>query len=119
MQNSKDTAIYEKIYEVTRRIPEGQVATYGQIAQIVGSCTARMVGYAMSALNASSDVPWQRVINSQGKISIREGYGGEIQQKLLEDEGVRFDNQGKVDLKRYGWQNSEREFNYTFDDLID
>jgi methylated-DNA-protein-cysteine methyltransferase-like protein len=81
------------------------VATYGQIARITGNCTARMVGYAMAALPRGTDVPWQRVINSQGRISERRrGDGAVSQRKILEAEGVRFDAKGKVDFDRAGWQ---------------
>ena len=62
-------AVYDRVLEVVRQIPRGQVATYGQIAMIVGNCTPRMVGYCMASLDPDSDVPWQRVINAQGRIS--------------------------------------------------
>lgn len=95
---------YERIYAIVRQIPLGQVATYGQVASIAGDCTARMVGYAMAALPNSSDVPWQRVINAQGKISPRgDGPGSEIQRQLLEEEGVRFSAEGKVDWAAVRW----------------
>ena len=64
--------LYPKIYALVRQIPSGKVASYGQISKIVGGCSGRMVGYAMSALKSTrelDDVPWQRVINSQGKCS--------------------------------------------------
>lgn len=103
--------LYEQIYEVVRQIPYGKVASYGQIARIVGTCTARMVGYAMSALNEKKAVPWQRVINSQGKVSQHgDGYGTTLQRQLLMDEGVVFDQQGKVDFNQYGWNGPDREF---------
>jgi methylated-DNA-protein-cysteine methyltransferase-like protein len=96
--------LYERIYAVVRQIPYGHVASYGQIARIVGNCTARWVGYAMAATPLESDIPWQRVINSQGKISPRSsGRGAEVQRELLELEGVRFDERGRVDFERYGW----------------
>lgn len=92
----------ERIYRVVRQIPAGKVSTYGDIAAIVGDCTARMVGYAMAA--ATSDIPWHRVINAQGKISPRSDGGGEqLQRARLEDEGIYFDENGKVDLKRVRW----------------
>jgi methylated-DNA-protein-cysteine methyltransferase-like protein len=92
----------QRIYLVVRQIPAGKVSTYGDIAAIVGDCTARMVGYAMAA--ASGDLPWHRVINAQGKISPRSDGGGEqIQRARLEDEGIHFDSDGKVDLKRVRW----------------
>ena len=96
---------YQRIYQVVRQIPEGKVTTYGQIASLVGDCTARMVGYAMASLPNGSDVPWQRVINSQGKISPRGDLGGgaEYQQIRLEEEGVRFSPEGKVYWGEVRW----------------
>lgn len=100
----KDAPLYERIYAVVGQIPPGKVATYGQIALIVGGCTARMVGYAMAALPFGSDVPWQRVINRQGKISPRAaGNGSARQRQFLEAEGVRFDQKNRVDFEEAGW----------------
>jgi methylated-DNA-protein-cysteine methyltransferase-like protein len=97
-------SVYQKIYDVVRQIPKGKVATYGQIAKIVGRCTARMVGYAMAALPWGIDVPWQRVINYKGGISPRAHGDGSIRQrKLLVAEGVRFDSKGQVDFKKNRW----------------
>ena len=96
--------VYARIYDIIRQIPEGRVATYGQIAAIEGHCSARMVGYALAALEAD-DVPWQRVINGQGKISERSGGGGTSRQRLkLMEEGVRFDRKGRVDFQTFGWE---------------
>jgi len=101
--------VYERIYRVVRQIPRGKVATYGQIARIVGRCTARMVGYAMAALRGRSDVPWQRVINAQGEISPRSrGDGALRQRKLLEKEGIRFSPRGRVNLRKFGWAGLRR-----------
>ncbi|MEZ4729718.1 MAG: MGMT family protein [Caldilineaceae bacterium] len=69
--SSTNQPLYQRIYTMVQQIPPGQVVTYGQVAALVGNCTARMVGYAMAALDGSADVPWQRVINAQGKISPR------------------------------------------------
>jgi methylated-DNA-protein-cysteine methyltransferase related protein len=95
--------LYHRIYEVVRHIPSGRVATYGQVATVVGpSVTARQVGDAMAALRDASpepSVPWQRVINAQGKVST-----GHHQQQLLEQEGVAFNAKGRTDLRRFGWQ---------------
>ncbi len=93
--------LYQRIYNIVRQIPSGQVASYGQIAQITG-CTAREVGYAMAAVH-EDDIPWQRVINSQGKISLRSGDGAEVQRELLEQEGVRFNAKDKIDFDEFGW----------------
>ena len=99
-----DENLFELIYRVVRRIPPGRVATYGQVARIAGLPRgARTVGWALRALPDGSDVPWQRVINAQGKISFRPGgYAATIQQTLLEEEGVVFE-EGRVDLRTYGW----------------
>ena len=96
---------YQKIHRIISLIPFGKVATYGQIAEIVGGCTARMVGYAASAIPQDSDIPWQRVINYKGGISQRSsGSGGLLQQKLLEAEGIEFDQHGRTDLENYRWK---------------
>ena len=98
-------SVYRQIYEIVRMIPVGKVASYGQIASILDRCTPRMVGYAMAALPSGSDVPWHRVINSQGKISQRAGGEGEnIQRLLLETEGVAFNANGKLSFEKFGWQ---------------
>ena len=94
--------LYERIYLVGRQIPPGKVATYGQVAQITGNCTARMVGYAMAA--CPDDVPWQRVINAQGKVSPRaDSWGTEVQRLRLLEEGVEFDADHKVDFHKVRW----------------
>jgi len=107
----KDAPVYERIYAVVRQIPPGAITTYGQIAKIVGGCTPRMVGYAMAALPFGTDVPWQRVINRQGKISPRSsGFGSARQRQLLEAEGVKFDAQGRVDFDEVGWPGPDWEW---------
>jgi len=103
--------LYQQIHEIIRLIPSGKVATYGQIAEIVGGCTPRMVGYATSTIPVDSEIPWQRVINYKGKISSRNRVPGELlQQELLEGEGIQFDQLGKTNLKYYRW-NGETELN--------
>jgi len=96
----------ERIYAAVRRIPRGRVATYGQVAALAGlPGHARQVGYALAALPAGSAVPWHRVINAQGRISLRrEGPPAGLPQRLrLEGEGVTFDAGGRVSLARHGW----------------
>ncbi|NOQ42169.1 MAG: cysteine methyltransferase [Desulfuromusa sp.] len=103
MTQTKFSPLYSAIYNLVRQVPPGYVTTYGQIAQLVG-CTARTVGFSMAALPFGSDVPWQRVINSQGKISPRtDGEGNILQRDLLEAEGLGFDQKGQVNLNEYGW----------------
>jgi methylated-DNA-protein-cysteine methyltransferase-like protein len=100
--------LYGRIYDVARRIPKGRVATYGQLAAIVGRCTPRQVGYAMAAVPYGSDVPWHRVINGRGMVSERGGGdGASVQRQMLEAEGVRFDEWGRVDLSVVGWKGPE------------
>jgi methylated-DNA-protein-cysteine methyltransferase-like protein len=92
------------IYEIVHRIPYGKVATYGQISRMVPRCTARMVGFALASLPDSVDAPWQRVINSKGKISPHgAGFGSALQRSLLEDEGIEFDEENQINFDRFGW----------------
>ncbi len=101
--------LYTRIYAVVRQIPPGRVATYGQIAEIVGQCTARMVGYAMAA--CPDDVPWQRVVNAQGKVSPRaDHWGAEVQRLRLQEEGIEFDESYRLDLKAVRWAGPDREW---------
>jgi methylated-DNA-protein-cysteine methyltransferase-like protein len=97
---------YQRIYRVVARIPRGQVATYGQVAELAGMPrAARQVGYALAALRDDSrGVPWHRVLNARGEISARSEPGFEgLQRMLLEREGVRFDQSGRVALERVRW----------------
>ena len=101
--------LYERVWATVKRIPRGRVATYGQIAALAGMPRhARQAGYALAATPANKKIPWHRVINAQGKISLRlkhwESGSDDLQRILLEAEGVLFDSTGKVDLKRFRWQ---------------
>jgi methylated-DNA-protein-cysteine methyltransferase related protein len=102
----KNSPLYETIYAMVRQIPVGQVATYGQIAELVGLYgRARVIGYALFRVAPGSDIPWQRVINAKGMVSqsaFREG-SDDLQRILLEQEGVVFDDEDCIDLKRYQW----------------
>ena len=101
---NKPESVYERIHAIVSRIPPGRVATYGQIAHLARLPNqARLVGYAMHALPAGTRVPWQRVVNAHGEISIG-GASGARQRKLLEAEGVRFDARGRIDLDSFQWQ---------------
>jgi methylated-DNA-protein-cysteine methyltransferase related protein len=96
---------YDRIYAVVRRIPRGRVATYGQVAELAGLAGhARQVGYALHALHAASAVPWQRVVNASGAISLRPMSGGISQRLLLEKEGVRFDARDRIPLATFRWR---------------
>jgi methylated-DNA-protein-cysteine methyltransferase-like protein len=110
MKTQPPSSVYPLIYDVVRQVPAGRVTTYGQVAAIVGrSVDARVVGYAMAGLTSDLDVPWQRVINSQGKISLT-GRSAEAQHQMLEAEGIVFDADGRVDLDICGWEGPEDDF---------
>lgn len=103
----KSPRSYERIWSIVRKIPAGHVATYGQVARVAGlGGAARLVGYALHALPETNQrVPWQRVVNAQGRISQRRFPGADqVQRKLLEREGVRFDARERIDLARFGWR---------------
>lgn len=105
---------YEKVYNLVQKIPKGKVATYGQIGQLL-DLNARVIGWALnrlayrrvgvSANQQKNNVPWQRVINSKGGISTNKlmNIPLGLQKKLLENEGVKFNNEEKIDLKKYLW----------------
>jgi methylated-DNA-protein-cysteine methyltransferase-like protein len=106
----KGSPLYVRIYRLVSMIPPGRVATYGQIARLVGGCSARSVGYAMASVGADSPVPWHRVINSRGRISIRsDGDPCDAQRQMLESEGIVFKGDGRVDLGVFGWEGPLRE----------
>jgi len=109
----RSSAFAASVYRVVRAIPRGRIMTYGQIAALIPPSPgidlrayehvkARWVGYAMAA--CPEDVPWQRVVNSRGRISLRGGEGPEVQRLLLMDEGVVFGETGQIDLARFAWE---------------
>ncbi len=99
--------LYETIWDTVALIPRGKVATYGQVAEFSGiPGQARLVGYALHNLPRGSDVPWHRVINAQGKISLGDLDGmREEQERLLKRENIRF-IKDTVDFRKYGWLNA-------------
>jgi methylated-DNA-protein-cysteine methyltransferase-like protein len=98
---------YSRIYAAVRKIPRGRVTTYGAIARLAGlPRQPRLVGYALHALTSTSNLPWHRVINAQGRLSlVRDGKSSGITQRLLlEREGVRVAAGSRVSLKEFGWR---------------
>ena len=93
---------YQRVYAVVRRIPRGRVTTYGAIARLARCTGARQAGYALSALDEHTPVPWHRVVNARGAISLP-GPSGVTQRLRLEREGVRFNSRGLIDLAAFGW----------------
>ena len=97
----------QKILSVVARVPRGRVATYGQIARLAGlDGQARLVGYALAALVSGSRLPWHRIVNARGRISLRGDGGPEatVQRLLLKREGIGFDATGAIDLARFRWR---------------
>jgi methylated-DNA-protein-cysteine methyltransferase related protein len=102
----KGDAAAAAIYAVIRRIPKGWVATYGQVAAMAGlPRRARLVGYVLQNLDPAIDIPWHRVVNAKGEVSysLSRNGGDAIQQRLLEKEGVEFDDRNRFNLERFRW----------------
>jgi len=100
----KSISFTQKVKQIIKKIPRGKVATYGQIAAY--ACSPRAVRQVVWILNSSSrkdKLPWHRVINRQGKISLKPNHGYEIQKMMLEKEGVKFDKNDVIDFERYLW----------------
>jgi methylated-DNA-protein-cysteine methyltransferase-like protein len=103
---------YGRIYAVVSDIPDGRVATYGQVARLAGMPgQARLVGHALSSLHDRVPVPWHRVVNAGGRISPRSGgsQADTVQRLRLEGEGVSFDEHGRIPLERFQWQPASSE----------
>lgn len=103
----QEPAGWSRFYAVVRRIPRGRVATYGQVAALAGRPGhARQAGYALHALGEHTTVPWHRVVNAQGRLSLaRLGPEAGFEQRFrLEREGITFDARGRVPLARFGWK---------------
>jgi methylated-DNA-protein-cysteine methyltransferase-like protein len=100
---------YDRIYEIVRQIPYGQVATYGQIAELANLAgKARVVGYALYRVDMQKlEIPWHRVVNAKGEVSLSPlRFGTDyLQRSLLEAEGIKFSDLGKIDLRKYLWKN--------------
>jgi len=95
----------KQVIEIIKKIPAGKVATYGQIASLAGNNkAARQISRILHSSTDKYDLPWHRVINSQGKISMRSGDGFEMQKAMLESEGIQV-IKDRIDLVKYKWQN--------------
>jgi len=95
---------FERIYEVVKGIPKGKAATYGQVARLAGNPHwARVVGYALHSNPDPDTIPCHRVVNKDGRVAAAFVFGGgAVQRQLLESEGVVFEPDGRIDLKKYG-----------------
>lgn len=106
-----DAPFRDRVYAMVRRVPRGRVASYGDIAALVGAPrAARGVGAALQSLENDRDVPWWRVVNRHGQLSIPADHGlRALQRTLLERERVRFTAAGAVDLERHHWLGPDHE----------
>ena len=96
---------HQRTLSIIKKIPRGKVATYGQIAAMAGNPrAARQVVRALHSCWETEKLPWHRVINSQGKISLKPGHGYELQKAMLESEGVTFGLEDRIDFKRFLWK---------------
>lgn len=94
----------EKIKELINSVPEGKVATYGQIAALAGNPrAARQVAWVLNSSSRKDKLPWFRIINSRGTISLPRGAGFEEQKSHLESENIAVDEKGRINLKQFGW----------------
>jgi methylated-DNA-protein-cysteine methyltransferase related protein len=115
-----DTGAFKAlVWKIVQQIPPGKVCSYGRVASFIPpppgmdppdyqAFGARWVGGAMA--NSPEGVPWQRVVNAQGKISLKPGRGYEQQRQLLIEEGIEFDQRGRIDLERFGWEGPGEEW---------
>ncbi len=100
----------QRVLALVARIPAGRVMTYGQLALLAGNPgAARQAGFVMNSLMEGSDLPWQRVINAQGKVSTHKLGFGDLQEGLLKAEGVEFDDAGRCDLSKVQWWPEEEK----------
>lgn len=104
-------SFFENVYEAVQLIPRGKVATYGQIARMIGAPrSSRAVGYALHVNPRPGVIPCHRVVNREGRLAPAFAFGGpEIQARLLESEGVEVGEDFTVDLGKYLWQPSEQD----------
>jgi methylated-DNA-protein-cysteine methyltransferase-like protein len=108
MKLAKEGQLFKNILDIVKQIPEGKVATYGQIATMVGMQNPRLVGFALATLKEGTDIPWFRVINSKGEISFPEQSDGfKIQYSLLQNEGIIFSTKNRINLKQFRWNNTK------------
>jgi methylated-DNA-protein-cysteine methyltransferase-like protein len=115
MMDEKAESYFQKAIAMVKCIPHGEVTSYGQIAILISGTIrgARAVGYALAALTEEEAkiVPWWRVVNAQGRISASHAHMGAIRQRaLLEAEGVTFNEEGRIDFSKYGWDGPEGYF---------
>ena len=111
MRRERPGSFAGQVYRLVRRVPPGRVVSYGAVAAMLGAPrAARGVGRALGSLSDGTSVPWWRVVNRNGEISIKGAHpSAMLQRMLLEAEGIRFDRNGRIDWKRWGWNPDARD----------
>lgn len=105
MKKSDNEPFSDRVKRIIKSVPRGKVATYGQVAALAGNIrAARQVAWILHSSSDKHNLPWHRIINSRGSISLKPLYGFEIQKELLQNEGVVFSENGTIDLSRYLWR---------------
>ena len=105
MKKNSDKDFTAEVIRLIKSIPKGKVATYGQIACLAGFCpSVRQVVWILHACSEKEGLPWHRVVNRRGAISLKPGSGYEKQKDMLKKEGIVFDERGRIDLERYLWE---------------
>ena len=101
------TLFYQRVKYIIRIIPRGKVATYGQIAALAGNHrAARQIAWILHSSSQNERLPWYRVVNGEGRISLRPGYGYEVQKELLRKEGIELDENARIDFDNFLWDPS-------------
>lgn len=104
-RTTKPVTFFRRVITLIKKIPHGKVSTYGQIAALAGNPRgARQVAWVLHSASDKEKLPWQRVINSQGRISLPRYGGYELQRALLVKEGIKFDKEDQIDLARFQWK---------------
>ena len=105
MNKSDHESFSDRVKRIIKSVPRGKVATYGQGAAPSGkNRAARQVAWILHSSSDKHNLPWHRIINSRGGISLKPLHGFEIQKELLQNEGVVFKENGTIDLSRYLWR---------------
>jgi methylated-DNA-protein-cysteine methyltransferase-like protein len=99
-----NTAFYQRVKDMIKKVPKGKVATYGQIATFAGNHrAARQVAWVLHSSSRKYELPWHRIVNSKGRISLKPNHGYEIQKESLKKEGIKFDENDRIDFENYLW----------------
>lgn len=104
--SNKKQSTFEKIYDIVKSIPKGNVATYGQVAMLAGNPRwARVVGYALHVNPNPDEIPCYRVVNREGRVSSAFAFGGEnMQIAMLRADGIEVSDEGFVNMEKYAWK---------------